>query len=294
MSKLRIMASRHSAFYSPLISTIAGGFLKEEGFEGVYSVAGGTPLPQLINDGEIDVAQSAVGGSWGPMEKGEKPPTVHFAQINTRDGFLIASRKPDPDFTWDKLTTGKFMFVHGGQPQAMLAYGLHKKGVDINDLDPIDAGGTEDMMSGFRSGQGDFFHEQGPYPQQLEHEGHAQVVASVGEAVGPVAFSSLTASWDWVKTPEAARFTRAYRKSREWVNTAPPAEVAEAEKDFFPEYSLEALTKTLEYYQGLGCWDGDIAIPQNLYEAALDVFEHSKLITKRYPMDQVVVAPPDA
>ena len=33
MTVLRVMASRHSAFYSPLIGTIAGGFLQEEGFE---------------------------------------------------------------------------------------------------------------------------------------------------------------------------------------------------------------------------------------------------------------------
>ena len=33
MSKIDIIASRHSAFYSPLISTISGDFLKEEGFD---------------------------------------------------------------------------------------------------------------------------------------------------------------------------------------------------------------------------------------------------------------------
>ena len=61
MTVLRLMASRHSAFYSPLLGTIAGGFLQEEGFEPVY-----TPLPpgqtvaQLLTAGAIDVAQSAV------------------------------------------------------------------------------------------------------------------------------------------------------------------------------------------------------------------------------------------
>ncbi|MBP1686736.1 MAG: hypothetical protein H6Q33_2879, partial [Deltaproteobacteria bacterium] len=36
MSKIRITAIRHSAFYSPVLATIAGGFLKEEGLEAVY------------------------------------------------------------------------------------------------------------------------------------------------------------------------------------------------------------------------------------------------------------------
>src|SRR5262245_33705747 len=118
MTVLRVMASRHSAFYSPLLGAIAGGFLQEEGFEPVY-----TPLPpgktvaQLLVAGEIDVAQSAVSASWGPLEQGQLPPTVHFAQINARDGFLIASRQPDAAFSWEKLLSGPFMFVHGANPR---------------------------------------------------------------------------------------------------------------------------------------------------------------------------------
>lgn len=47
------------------------------------------------------------------------------------------------------------------------------------------------MMAAWRKGEGDYFHEQGAYPQQLAHEGCAQVVAAVGGAVGLVAFSFL-------------------------------------------------------------------------------------------------------
>jgi hypothetical protein len=36
--------------------------------------------------------------------------------------------------------------------------------------------------------------------------------------LGPVAFSSLTATWEWLQRPEATRFMRAYRQAREWVN----------------------------------------------------------------------------
>ena len=39
MARIDIMFSRFSAFYSPLISTISAGFLKEEGLEASYSVA---------------------------------------------------------------------------------------------------------------------------------------------------------------------------------------------------------------------------------------------------------------
>jgi NitT/TauT family transport system substrate-binding protein len=295
MTVLRMMASRHSAFYSPLLGTIAGGFLQEEGFEPVYApLPPGKVVAQLLMAGEIDVAQSAVSASWGTLEQGQKPPTVHFAQINERDGFLIAARRQDPTFSWDQLLSGSFMFVHGGQPQAMLAYALHKRGVDLKQVRGVNAGASESMMAAWRQGQGDYFHEQGPYPQQLEHEQVAHIVASVGEVIGPVAFSSLTATREWLQRPEAKRFMRAYRKAREWVNTAAPAEIAKAEQHFFPEVDPRALTATIAYYQQLGCWNPPVTISRATYEVALDVCIHSQLITRRHSYEQVVVPPPDA
>jgi NitT/TauT family transport system substrate-binding protein len=295
MTVLRVMASRHSAFYSPLLGAIAGGFLQAEGFEPVYApLPPGKTVAQLLVAGEIDVAQSAVSSSWGPLEQGQQPPTLHFAQINERDGFLIASRHPDASFSWDKLLSGAFMFVHGGQPQAMLAYAMHKQGVDLTQVRAVNAGATVSMMAAWRQGQGDYFHEQGPYPQQLAHDQVGHIVASVGQVIGPVAFSSLSATPAWLQKPEARRFMRAYRQAREWVNSAPAAEIAKAEQKFFPDVDQSALTQTITYYQQLGCWNPPVTISRETYEAALDVFLHAKLITRRHPYEKVVVPPPEA
>jgi NitT/TauT family transport system substrate-binding protein len=293
MTVLNVMVYRHSAFYSPILSAIAGGFLAHEGFEATYTVMPpGRRVGEMIVSGEIHVSQTAVSGSWAYLERGEKPPFAHFAQINQRDGFLIASRQPDADFRWEKLPTGGFMFVHGGQPQAMLAYALHKKGVNIAALKGLDAGNTVQMMAAFRSGQGDYFHEQAPYPQQLEQEGVAHIVASVGEVIGPVAFSSLAAAPAWLAGADPQRFMRAYRKARAWVNSAPPGEVATAEQSFFPDIHREALVRSIAYYQELGCWAGEMTIDRAHYETALDVFAHSGLISRHHPYDQVVMPPP--
>jgi NitT/TauT family transport system substrate-binding protein len=293
MGTLNLMVYRHSAFYSPLIAGIAAGFFAREGFEPTYTVmSAGKSVGEMLVSGAIHVSQTAVSGAWPYLEKGERAPFVSFAQINQRDGFLIASRHPVPEFGWAKLTAGQFMYVHGSQPQAMLAYALHKKGVSLDKTSGIDAGGPQISMAAFRHGNGDWYHEQAPYPQQLQHEGLAEVVASVGEAIGPVAFSSLAAMPRWLATPDAIRFTRAYRKARAWVQTASAAAVAAAEQPFFPDIAPDAMIAAIRFYQGLGCWAGDIAIDPAHYETALDVFAHSKLITRRHPYDKVVVAPP--
>jgi NitT/TauT family transport system substrate-binding protein len=295
MTTLRIVASRHSTFYSPLIATVAAGFLEREGLEGSYLgvPAHGNVIRSLAAN-EAHVAQSAVSASWPLLEQGVRPPAVHFAQINQRDGFVIAARRTEGPFSWSDLLSGELMYVHGVQPRAMLRYALFKQGLDLSALRAIDAGATEAMMAAFRRGQGDFFHEQGPYPQQLEHEGIARCVASVGEAVGPVAFSSLAARPEWLGSREAQRFMRAYRKSREWVNRAPAREVAERLLPLFSGIALPALVGSIEHYQRLGCWEGDAAIDPAHYESALDVFTHAKAITRRHPYEAVVVAPPDA
>ncbi len=295
MTEMKIMVSRHSAFYSPLISTIAGGFLENEGINASYHVvAAGRSSGAEVASGNMDVAQAAVSASWGPLDSGNKPPFAHFAQINRYDGFFIAAREADSNFTWDKILKGKFLHVHGGQPEAMLRYGAHKMGVDLSDVDDIDSPGGDEMMGQWRSGQGDYFHEQGAFPQQLEHDGEGHIVASVGEAIGPTAFSSLVCRWDWLGTDEAKRFTAAYRASREWVNTADPAEVAKAEASFFPDQAEAAIASAVGFYQKLGTWSGDIAVEKDLYESALDVFQHSNMVGSRHSYDDVVVAPPTA
>ena len=293
MNQIKLVASRHSAFYSPLISMIAGGFLEAEGLSGTYRpVSAGENSGVEVATGRADVGQSAVSGSWGALDAGDKPIVANFAQINTRDGFIVAGRESDADFSWEKLLSSKFLYVHGGQPEAMLRYGLHRAGIDLSDISGIESPGGDVMLQQWRDGQGDYFHEQGAFPQQLEHEGIGHILGSVGELVGPTAFSSLVCRWDWLDTDDAKRVAAAYRASREWVNTADPMEVAEAEADFFPEMAVEATASAIAFYQSLGTWSGDIEIPRPLYESALDVFEHSGMVGARHPYDSVVVAPP--
>lgn len=295
MAQINIMVSRHSAFYAPLIATIAAGFLKDEGLDPAYSaqtrdrtVFGG------LRDGSLDIGQSAVRTHWMSLKRGEVPDVVHFAQINERDGFFIAGREPDPTFTWHRLIGRKVLVDHGDQPLAMFKYACHKKGVDFSDLDVVDAGGTDEIDQAFRTGTGDFVHQQGPAPQQLEKDGVGCVLASVGEAIGPVAFSSLVARKDWLGTDAYAAFMRAYLQSRAWVLNTAATDISAVLRDFFPNTDRDVLARTIGTYQGLGCWSADPRISRESYEAALDVFIDSGDISTRYPFEEVVPALSDA
>jgi NitT/TauT family transport system substrate-binding protein len=272
---------------------MAGGFLKEESLDADYAVLQpGQRSREMLGRGAVDVMQSAVGSNWGPLEQGETDLPVHFAQINRRDGFFLAARTPDPDFHWKKLEGAELLADHGHQPLLMLRYAAYSQGVDWSKIRLIDAGSVEEIDSAFRGGQGQYVHQQGPAPQQLESDGAGHVVASVGEAMPPVAFSSLLATRAFLESQTAQAFTRAYRKSRQWAQQAPAEEIASREASFFPGISRAVLTATIARYQQTGTWEGDLAIPKDLYEQALEVFRHGGAITRTHPYELVCVSPP--
>ena len=293
MASIRIQFTRFSAFYSPLIATVAGGFLEKEGLEGDLSVAehGVSALEALLR-GDVDLVQSAPSQAFASAEKREMPPAVHFAQINNTDGFFIAGRKANSNFTLQDLKGKRVIVDHGGQPLHMFNYACHKVGLKLSDFEAIDAGSAEDMVAAFKGGEGDYVHLQGPAPQQLEFEGSGVVVGRLGDWVGPCAFSSLASRSDWLETNEAVAFMRAFRAARQWVNQTPALHVANSEIAYFPGISVEALTEAIVAYQALGCWSGQVEIVSEEIAASVEVFKLGGAVAGDVDPSFVAVRPP--
>jgi len=265
---IRVMASRHSAFYSPLLCAVK--FLRQEGCQVPYSVLGpGQRTHALIRDGAVDVMQSAVSSSWSARERGIEPLPVHFALINRRDGFFLTAREPDAGFEWKKLEGATLFADQGSQPLVMLKYAVRHNGVDWTKIKVV------------RSGPSDYGHFQAPIPE-------GEVLASVGAAMPPVAFSSLCCARHYQQTEDYRAFRETFERAKEWVRAAPPEDVAAAEAEFFPEIPAATLTGAVQRYQALGCWDGGTEIARELYEQALNVFAAFGEITWRHPYEEVV------
>jgi NitT/TauT family transport system substrate-binding protein len=293
MEKIAIQFTLFSAFYSPLISTMSGGFLKAEGLEPDWSVAppGVSAIDALV-DGSAQVVQSALSQAFTPLNEGRTPPVVHFAQVNEMDGFFLTAREADPDFAWRKLEGAEVVMFKGGQPNAMFRYACHKAGIDFAKIKAITPGGAADIDRAFRDGQGAYVQQQGPFPQQLQAEGVGTIVAQVGRQIGPCGFSSLAATRAWLRSDMARAFMRAYRKTRAYLNETPAAEIARAEKPFFPKIHEAVLADCIATYQQLGCWTPHVEITRPAFEATLDVFEYNGLLKERYRYEQVCAAPP--
>ena len=95
MTKINIQFSRFSAFYTPLIATMAGGFLTDEGLEYDWSKAANNDAAlQNLADGTVDVAQSAVGVSLIQLARGDRPAAPPPFRPDQRTGRLLHRRPP--------------------------------------------------------------------------------------------------------------------------------------------------------------------------------------------------------
>ena len=293
MEKIRIQFTLFSAFYSPLISAMSGGFLKAEGLDAEWSVAPpGVSALAALSDGSAHIVQSALSQGFTSLNKGETPSAVHFAQINEMDGFFLTGRQADPGFTWKKLEGAELVMFKEGQPAVMFKYACNEAGIDYDKIKRIPLSSAAEIDRAFREGKGQYVHQQGPYPQQLEADGVGHIVAQVGKPIGPCGFSSLAATRQWLQTDMAKAFMRAYRKTRDYMNDAPATEIARAEKPYFRDTDEKVLADCIATYQRLGCWTRHVEITREAYEKTLDIFEYNGLIKQRYAYEQVCALPP--
>jgi len=289
MARINIMALRHSAFYAPLLLTVHGDYLTHRGLQPNYRLqTPDDPIDAALRNGTADLSQSAPAVSFASLERGEEQDLLHFASINDRDGFYLSAREAMPDFRWQDLEGREVLVDHLFQPMATLRYVMHLNGADFDRMDVIDAGNVEAMDAAFRGGRGEFVHQQGPAPQQLEADGQGHIVASIGEALGPIAFSSLYASREWLQTDMALDFLDAYQNAMTDLLDMTPERIARIIGPALPGIDESVLVRTLSDYKKLDTWKEDISIKPESYENLLKVFLHSGLITRKHPMEALI------
>ena len=293
MSKLHIQFTLFSAFYSPLISTMTGNFLAEEGFEYEWSVAEpGVSALKALEDGKAQVVQSTISQGFASLERDEQPLARHFALINNMDGFFLSGRQADGNFNWSSLEGADVLVHHGSQPMTMFKYACNNAGIDISKINIIDAGNAKEMDSAFRAGQAHYIHQQGPAPQQLEADGVGYVLTALGPMVGPCAFSSLAAMPSWLNSEEGRAFCRAYARTRRYISTALAEDIALTQKPLFPQIEETVLKECIQSYQQMGCWPEDMEISKSGFDAMLDIFAFDDKISKRHAYQEICMKAP--
>lgn len=291
--KIHIRESVHSIFYAPLLATVARGFLEQEGLTADISVIPkGMDGFQMLKEGTVHFIQSAPSRSLSGLEKGEADIPMHIAAINDRDGFYIVGRKPAERWGWRSLEGASLIpSAFALQPTAALRLCVLEQGVDWDKINVVKGPTTmEEAEELFRKGTGDYVHLQNPNAERLVQEGAGHYVASVGQTLGPIAFSSIVASRRLIAEDPGLveAFLRAYIKAQKWVLDSTPEDIAGGLQCMFEGTSPEVLAASVRRYQELRNWLASPVIPRRSYERAVDMWLTAKQITKRYPYEAVV------
>lgn len=282
-TKVRYEEVVRSVLYIPMYVALDQGYFKDEGLDVSLKTSQGTDkgMSALLS-GSADIvligpeASIYVANSESPVK------TRVFAGLTATDGFLLVSRDQKGDFDWSQLKGKKVMsFRPGSNPDVFLATAIKKHGIDpAKDLKLISNIGPAARAGAWMAGQADYGIFLEPEASNLEKEGMGKVVASIGQEVGQVDFTSFTTTDKYLKeNPEVIKdWTKAIYRAQKYVETASPADLAKHIKSYFPGLSEAELIKAVERYRPYKLWKQDPVIQEAAMEKLQDMLIEAKLM----------------
>src|SRR5215831_4903293 len=189
---MTVLMPFYTPFYAPLAAGAALGHFREEGLDVKWQPAAafGKSAVAALLDGSIEITLSGLMRSFDVADR-EGRFLPHFAEVCSRSGFFLLSRTPMPDFRWADLA-GKTVigFAEAPTPWQCMLTVLRRHGVDPAAVRIERDRPVPEALAAFRAGRGDFIEQTQPIVEQLLAEDAGHLVASMGEATGPVPFTS--------------------------------------------------------------------------------------------------------
>lgn len=224
--------------------------------------------------------------------QGEKDYLVNFSGLTKRDGSFIVSRKKIDNF---KLTDmlGKSVIGgrKGGMPEMTFEWALRENGIDPRKDLTIDTSVAFPAMAGaFIGGNADFVTLFEPTALEIEKNGFGYVVASVGEYGGVVPYTAYNAKKSYIENNSKVikGFTKAIQKGLDYVNSNSSEEIAKNILNYFPDTSLNDITKVVERYKSIDAWYKTTVIDEQDFKHVQKIMEAAGELEKEAPYDKLV------
>ena len=221
--RLAVVEPFRSLFYAPQFVALHRGFFANEGLDVVVKTAtDAAGTVRALMDGRAEIALGGLMRSLDLADRGG-PFLVHFAEVNSRNGFFLLSREPRPEFAWSDLVGRTVIsFAEAPTPWQCMLTVLRRNGVDPARVRIERTLPVTEAIAAFRGGHGDFLETGQPATEALLAERAAHLVASMGTATGPVPFSS------YMTTPKRladerevlSGVTRALYRAQRWLARA--------------------------------------------------------------------------
>jgi NitT/TauT family transport system substrate-binding protein len=280
-----------SIFYAPQFVTLHGGHFAAEDLDvEVRTSGGGVTTTSALIDGTAQVSLGGVMRSLDLADRGG-PWLVHFAEVNSRNGFFLLSREPRPGFTWSDLAGRTVLsFAEAPTPWQCMLTVLRRHDVDPGQVRIERTLPVGEAVAAFRAGHADFLETGQPFTEVLLAEGAAHLVASMGAATGPLPFSSYmtTTAGLSVQRDMLTRFTRALYRAQQWMARASAAEIASLIAPAFPDVAPAIRQAAVARYLAQGTWAADPILRAPGYEYLQQILLDGGFIRRRHRYQDLI------
>ncbi len=293
LKNLKVAEVAHSVFYAPQYVAHSLGYFKDEGLDvELILTSGADAVAAAVLSGDADIGFCGSEATIYIYINGEKDYLINFAGLTKKDGSFIVSRNKIDNF---KLNDLKNKYIiggrKGGMPEMTLEWILSSNGINPkNDLTIDTSIAFASMAGSFIGGTGDFVSLFEPSALQIEKQGFGFVVASLGELGGEVPYTVYNTRKSYLEknkdTLEA--FARAIQKGLDYTHNHSAKEIAEAILNYFPDTSLDDLTKIVNRYKSIDSWYNTTYIEEKNYNHVLEIIDNAGELKGNAPYSDLV------
>lgn len=270
---ITLQESLRAIFYAPFYAALARDAFAAEDVE-IRFVS--SPRPQdaarRLMDGTVDVCW---GGPMRVMETYQHVPgcdIVCFAEVVTRDPFLLLGRAPRPDFALSDLCGLTLATVSEvPTPWLCLQHDLRLAGIDPGTIRRVADRSMADNVAALKAGTVDVVQVFEPFPSLLLAEGAGHVWYEAARR-GPTSYTTFYARRGLLasRRDELRRMVRAIARTERWVAGVDAAELAGTIARYFPDIAPAILEAACRRYKALGIWNQTPVLSRAGYQRLFD------------------------
>jgi NitT/TauT family transport system substrate-binding protein len=266
---IRLQESLRGLFYAPFYAALARDAYAAEGVEVrfVSSLRPGDAARNVLN-GTVDVCW---GGPMRVMQAYQQMPDcdlVCFAEVVTRDPFLLVGREPRPTFALRDLPGLRVATVSEvPTPWMCLQEDLRRSGITPSELTRLADGGMADNVAALRRGEVDVVQVFEPFASTLLADGAGHVWYAQASR-GPTSYTTFYARRSLLdaRRDELRRMVRAIYSTQKWIADASGDAIATVIARYFADVPTAILAASCARYKSLGIWGTDPRLPRAGYD----------------------------
>src|SRR5262245_29638860 len=222
--KVRYNEVVRSIFFGPAYAAITNGYFDEVGIDLTITTAqgGDKSLAALL----ANIADIALIGPETAIyvQNSDSPTKLRiFCGLTATDGYMLFSREKVDKFDWNMLNGKEILgFRPGSTPLLFLEAALRQNGIDPQrDVKLVNNVAIPARLGSWLAGQNQYAIFQEPEAAQLEMDGKAHFLVSIGETVGFADYTSFIATDRYLRenAEVVQNWTNAINKALRWTSS---------------------------------------------------------------------------